>query len=138
MKQGFTALKSGDWEEHESIFRFLVKATEWASDRLKEALEKVAQDEAGQAEHRARNRDQKHGLVAAHHCASWRTRRSYDVLLLPELQQFPLGRRHLVGLWGKGATIGGARSVEKNTIGSNQTDSWSAKRMRYLGACAEI
>ena len=49
--------------------------------------------------------DQKHGLLAAHHCASWRTMRSYDVLLVSELQQFFLGRLHLVGLREKNHTI---------------------------------
>ena len=46
MKKGFTALKSGDWEEYKSIFRAEVKATEWAFDRIKEAFEQEAQDEA--------------------------------------------------------------------------------------------
>ena len=46
MKQGFIALKSGDREEHKGIFRDEVKATEWAFDRIKEAFEKVAKDEA--------------------------------------------------------------------------------------------
>ena len=47
MKQGFIALKSGDWEEYKSILRVEVKATEWAFDRIKEPFEHVAQDEAG-------------------------------------------------------------------------------------------
>ena len=46
MKKGFTALKAGDWEEHKDIFRIYVKATEWAFDRIKEAFEKVTQNEA--------------------------------------------------------------------------------------------
>ena len=46
MKQAFLALKGGDWEDYESIFRTEVKATEWAFDRIKEAFEKVAKDEA--------------------------------------------------------------------------------------------
>ena len=44
--QAFLALKGGDWEEYKSIFRTEVKATEWAFDRVKEAFEKVAKDEA--------------------------------------------------------------------------------------------
>ena len=40
------ALKGGDWEAHKSIFRVQAKATEWALDRVPEALEKVAKDEA--------------------------------------------------------------------------------------------
>ena len=39
MKQCFIALKSGDWGEHKSIFRFEVKATEWAFDRINETFE---------------------------------------------------------------------------------------------------
>ena len=46
MKKGFTALKSGTWEEFEETFRKEMKATDWAFDRIKEAFEKVAQDEA--------------------------------------------------------------------------------------------
>ena len=47
MMQGFLALKSGEWEEYENTFRNEVKATEWAFDKIKEAFEQVAQDEAG-------------------------------------------------------------------------------------------
>ena len=47
MKQGFVALKSGDWEEYRSIFRTELKTTEWAFDGTQEAFEQVAQDEAG-------------------------------------------------------------------------------------------
>ena len=46
MKQAFFALKGGDWEEYKSIFRVQAKATEWAFDRIKEAFEQVAKDEA--------------------------------------------------------------------------------------------
>ena len=46
MKKGFTALKSGDWEEYKGMFREEAKATEWTSDRVKEAFEQVAQDDA--------------------------------------------------------------------------------------------
>ena len=46
MKQAFLALKGGDWEEYKSICRIEVKGTEWAFDKIKEAFEKVAKDEA--------------------------------------------------------------------------------------------
>ena len=46
MKYGFFALKGGDWEE-KSIFTVEVRATEWAFERMREACEKVAKDEAG-------------------------------------------------------------------------------------------
>ena len=47
MKQAFFALKGGDWEEYRSIYKIQATATEWASERIREALEKVAKDEAG-------------------------------------------------------------------------------------------
>ena len=46
MKKGFTALKGGNWEEYRNTFRKEVKASEWPFDRIKEAFEQVAQDEA--------------------------------------------------------------------------------------------
>ena len=46
MKQGFLALKSGEWEEYKNTFRNEAKVSEWAFDRTKEAFEKVAKDEA--------------------------------------------------------------------------------------------
>ena len=46
MQKGFTALKNGIWEEYKDTFRKMMKASEWAFDRIKEAFEKVAQDEA--------------------------------------------------------------------------------------------
>ena len=78
-----------------------MKALEWAFDRIKEAFELVARDEAEKGEHCARYHAWKHGLLAAHHRASWRRRRSHTVSLVPALQQFPIGRLRLVGLWGK-------------------------------------
>ena len=35
MKQASLALKGGSCEEYKSIFRTQVKATEWASDRIR-------------------------------------------------------------------------------------------------------
>ena len=46
MKNFFTALKNGNWEECKENFREKMKASGWAFDRSKEAFEKVAQDEA--------------------------------------------------------------------------------------------
>ena len=46
MKQGFVALKSGDWEEYKTTFRKEVNVTEWAFDRIKEEFVQVAKDEA--------------------------------------------------------------------------------------------
>ena len=46
MKQGFVAVRKGDWEEYKSIFRTEVITKEWSFDRIKEAFEQVVQDEA--------------------------------------------------------------------------------------------
>ena len=84
----------------------MMKASEWVFDRIKEAFEKVAQDEI-----------EKYRLPAANRCASRRTRRSHNVLLVPALQQFPLGRLRL----GENIPSGVAQFVERSTIGSDQT-----------------
>ena len=47
MKYGYFALKGRDWEKYKSIFKVEKKATEWAFERIREAFEKVAKDEAG-------------------------------------------------------------------------------------------
>ena len=46
MKKGFSALKGGDWEEDKNTLRKEVKVMDWAFDRIKEAFEHVAQEEA--------------------------------------------------------------------------------------------
>ena len=61
-----------------------MKFSEWAFVRIKEAFEKVAKDEA-RKEHRPRNHDKKHRLLATHHRASGEARRRYDVILVPAL-----------------------------------------------------
>ena len=48
MKQGFYRPEKCEiWEEYKSIFRVEVKATECAFDKVQEAFQQVAQDEAG-------------------------------------------------------------------------------------------
>ena len=66
---------------------------------LKEVFEQVAQDEAEKGEHCAREHAQKHGPLAAHHRASRRTRRSHNVLFVP--QQFSIGRLRFCGSLGE-------------------------------------
>ena len=100
MKQGFVALKSGDWEEYKNTFRKEMK--ERLFHRIKEAFEKVAKD-VEKTEHRPRNHDKQHGLRAAHHRASRRAKRRHDVIVVPALQQFSCGRLRLVGLSGEEA-----------------------------------
>ena len=101
MKKGFTALKNGTWEEFYETFRKKMKASGLAFDRIKEAFELVAQDEAEKMSIVQEDHAQKHGFFAAHHRASRRTRRSDNVVLEPALQHFPFGRLRLVGLWEK-------------------------------------
>ena len=68
-----------------------MEVTEWAFDRMKEAFEQVARDEARKLSIvqviMIRSTDY-HG---SHHRASWEARRRYDVILVPALQQFPVG-----------------------------------------------
>ena len=47
VKFGYFALKGGEWEACKSIFKVGISATEWAFERIREACEKVAGDEAG-------------------------------------------------------------------------------------------
>ena len=72
-------------------------------DRIKEAFEKVAKDEAMKLstvqEIMLRNTDYLRRIIAP---AGGEARRRYDVILVPALQQFPDGRPRLVGLLGKG------------------------------------
>ena len=120
MKQGFTALKSADWEECESIFRVEVKATEWAFDRTKEAFEQVAQDEAGKLsivqEIMFRSTDYLRRIIAPGGGQGGVTL-SY---FASELQQSFLGRLHLVsGREGRNNWWCAICGEKKN--GSNQT-----------------
>ena len=85
MKRAFLALKGGDWEEYESTFRTKLKATERAFDRIEEAFEKVAKDEARKLSTVQEIMYKKYRLPAAHHRASWRTRRSHNVPLVPRI-----------------------------------------------------
>ena len=86
MKQAFPALKGGYWEEYNSIFRNEVKATEWPFDRIKEAFEEVAKDEASKLstvqEIMIRSTDYLRRIVAL---AGGRARRRCDVILVPAL-----------------------------------------------------
>ena len=97
MKQAFFALKGGDWEEYKSIFRVQAKATEWAFDRIQEAFEKVAKNEARKLS-TVQKYVKKYRLFATSHRASRRARRCHDVILVPAWQQFSSGTLHLVGL----------------------------------------
>ena len=78
-----------------------MKASEWAFDRIKEAVRLGSTGRGREDEHCVRDHAQKYGLSAASHCARWRTRWSHNVALVPKLQQLPSARLRLVGLWVK-------------------------------------
>ena len=149
MKKGFTALKNGTWEEFLETLTKKMKASEWGLDRIKEAFELVAQDEAKKMsivqEIMLRSTDYLRRIIA-------------PVEDKEESQCRTCARTATVSLWkttfrrslGENPQSGGAQLVEKSTIGSNRAGFWpykqgtvlsrqrSAKRMRYLEACAQI
>ena len=142
MKQSFLVLKGGDWE---NTFRKEVKVSEWAFDRIKEAFEKVAKDEARKlstvqesrkkvqvtCDASSREAEGQGGVTMSHLC--------------PHCNSFPMED---YVWWVSGG--------EKHTnwwccgTGSNQTGSWwckqakvfnwprSSERMQYLMACVGI
>ena len=111
MTHGFFALKSGEWEEYRSIFRVEVKATGCAFDRIKEAFEQVAQDEAGKLsivqEVMIRSTDYLRRIIAPAGGQGGVTM-SY---LCPNCKSFPLENY----IWWENIQIGGAQFVENNT-----------------------
>ena len=149
MKKGFAASKNAKWEENKDTFKRNMKATEWAFKRVKETFELVAQVLARKVSIVQEIMFKSTDTLRAYHRASWRTRRSPNVLLVPALQQFPFGRLHFGWTLGKNIQIGGVRSVKKNSTGSNRTCSWwckqakvstrprSSERMQYLRPYAE-
>ena len=122
MKQAFFALKGGDWEEYKSIFRVQAKATEWAFDRIQEAFEKVAKDEA-----RKLSTVQKY--VKKYRLFSSRQQKGKEVSRCHTCARLATaGTLHLVGLREE-EELGGVRYVERNTIGSNGTGFWSYRQV---------
>ena len=147
MKKGFTAFKNGTWEECKETFRKKMKASEWAFDRIKEAFELVAQDEAEKMsivqEIMLRSTDYLRRIIEP-------VGGQGGVVLVPALQQFPFWKTTFGGSLGEKPQNGGAQLVEKCAIGSNRTGFWlykqvivlsrprSSQRMQYLKACAQI
>ena len=79
-----------------------MKATEWAFDRIQEAFERVAKDEAKKKlstvqEVMLRGTDFLRRIIAPAEGA----RRRYDVILAPALYQFPVGRLRFISLMGE-------------------------------------
>ena len=132
MKQAFFALEGGDWEEYKSIFRTEVKATEWAFDIIKEAFEKVAKDEARKLsavqEIMLRSTDYLRRTIAPVG-GQGGVAMSY---LCPHCNSFPMEDFVWWVSGRKSMQIGGARSVEKNMTGGNQTGSWWCRLAKGL------
>ena len=80
-----------------------MKVTEWSFDRIKEAFEQVAKDEDRKLSIVQEIMIRSAESLRTHHRASGGARRRYDVILVPALKQFPVGRLRLVGLWEKRA-----------------------------------
>ena len=132
------SLKSGEWDEHKNTFRNEGKVSEWAFDRIKEAFENVAKDEA-----------RKLSTVQSIIAPAGRQRCVTMSFLCPHCNSFPMEDYVWWVSGEENITTGGARSVDKNRTGSNQTGFWckqvkvetrpkSSERMQYLRALAEI
>ena len=109
-----------------------MKATEWAFERIREAFELVAQDEARKVsiaqEIMFKSTDYLRRIIAPDGGQGGVTM-SY---LCPYCNSFFL-EYYIWWVSGrKGATIGGAHFVKKNTNGSNQTSCWSYKQEKVL------
>ena len=116
-------MKSGEWEEYKNTFRKEVRVLELAFDRIKEAFEKVAKDEARmlstvQITSDGSSRQWQGGVTMS--------------CLCPHCDSFPMEDHVWWSLGEKGATIGGARLVVTSTTGSNQTGSWWCKRVKVV------
>ena len=86
-----------------NTFRKEVKATEWAFDRILEAFEQVAKDEAKKLsivkEIMIRSTDYLRRIITP----AGGARRRHDIIFVPALKQFPVGRLRLVRLLEKRA-----------------------------------
>ena len=149
MKQAFLALKGGDWEEYKSIFGTEVNATGWAFDRIQEAFEKVAKDEARNLttdqEIMIRSTDYLRRTIAPAGCKE--ALRCHTCARIATVSQWKTSGR---AQRRKSTQICGVRSVEKNMIGGRQTGCWCCKQAkvstrrrssectRYLKACVVI
>ena len=132
MKQGFVALNSGDWEEYENTFRKEVKVTEWAFDRIMEAFEQVAKEEARKLsivqEIMTRSTDYLRRIIAPR--GGRETLRCHICARIVIVSRWKTTSGGSLGE--KGETIVGALSVANNTTGSNQTGFWWCKQAKVL------
>ena len=115
----FFSLKSGEWEEYKNTFRNEVKVTAWAFDRIKEAFEKVAKDEA-------RTLSTVQEIITRSTDCLRASRGQGGVTmsyLSPHCNSFPM-EDHVLWVSGrKNIRIGGVRSAESSMTGSDRTGS---------------
>ena len=127
--------------KNRKTFREKMKASEWAFDRIKEAFDLVAQDEARKVsivqEVMFKSTDYLRRLIAPVEGQG----RCHNVLPMPALQQLPSGRQRLVGLWEKTYKVVLRNVWRKSTTGDNQTGCWSCMQGKFragkglLSAC---
>ena len=108
MKQAFFALKEGDWEECKNLFKVQATATEWAFERIREAFEKVAKDEAGKLSIVPRMMLKSTDYLRRIIGPAGRARRCHVVISVPAMQPFSPGRLRLMGSVAKSTGAGGA------------------------------
>ena len=115
MKQGFLALRSGEWEEKQ--FQEGIESLGMGPvTEYRKLSRRWQRDEAKKAEHRPRNHDKMHRLLATHHRASGKLRCHICARIVTVSRwKTTFG----ASLGEKDVTIGGARFVEKSTTGSN-------------------
>ena len=90
MRRGYLAMKNCSWEDFEERYRKEGKLCEWTFERIREAYEKVAQEDVGRLsiaeEILTISTDFLMRIIA-----SRRNGRSHFVVRLPALQLFPFG-----------------------------------------------
>ena len=138
----------GTWEEYKETFREIVKASEWVFDRMQEALDLVARDEASKVsivqEIVFKSTDCLRRIIAPVG-GQGGVKMSYQC---PHCNSFRL-EYYVWWVSGERPQSGGPQFVKEGTTGGNQTGCWSckqgkilsrrrsSKRMRYLEACAQ-
>ena len=142
-------LKYGTWEEYKETVRRKMTASEWAFDRIKEAFDLVAKDEAEKMsivqEIMFKSTDCLRRIIALVG-GQGGVAMSY---LCPNCNSFPLEDYVWWVSGEKRPQSGGAQFVENSTTGGNGTGCWScklekvlsrprcSKRMRYLSTRGE-
>ena len=124
MKQCFL-LKNGEWEEHKSIFKVEAKATEWALERTREALESGRRG-GRKIEHRAKNHVEEYGIIAALIAPA-------GGLCAQIATVFPWKSTSGGFQLARSTAVGGAHSVEKRLESAQQAAGGANRQQCQLG-----